>query len=223
MGLATIAFDLVVVVLALNGGTLTGGPLGLFGIPVRVTVPQLVGVVAVVGYLLTRLETGRTGRYFDALRNDEPLAAALGIRVNRWRVFAFTLSAAIAALSGSMHVLLFNAISPEQFGFSLIILVLSMVVVGGAASWVGALIGAALIEFLPEFLSTFDKWRDVAYGVLLILVVGYAPDGILGLVQQGFRRLVGRTGKPSSTALPAGPPAASVGATPVAGQTEALP
>jgi branched-chain amino acid transport system permease protein len=211
MGLATVAFDLVVVVFAVNGGDFTGGPLGLYGIPVKVTVPQILVVLVVVGFVLTRLETGRPGRAMDALRNDEPLAAALGIRVARWRVFALTLSASIAGVAGAMASLLFNAISPEQFGFPLVITALSIVVVGGAGSWFGALIGAVIIHMLPLWLSSFAKWRELAYGVLLVVVIIYAPDGVLGLGRTAIRRIKGVRGRgPELAATPAGSAAGSV-------------
>jgi branched-chain amino acid transport system permease protein len=199
LGMATVAFDLVMVVAAVNGGSVTGGTDGFFAIPSDTGWLHVLGACAVVAFLLDRLERGRWGRMYEALRLDEQLARSLGIRAVRMRDLAFAISAALGALSGGLYVLTFNTISPDLFGFDLVILALTMVVVGGSGSWLGAYIGAILIGALPTLLGTFNKWSDVAYGGLLILTMVLAPDGFVGAARRGWR-VVTYGGRPPALA-----------------------
>jgi branched-chain amino acid transport system permease protein len=218
LGMATVAFDLVMVVAAINGGSVTGGTDGIFAIPSDTGLWHVLGACVVVAFLLDRLERGKWGRMYEALRLDEQLARSLGIRAVRMRDLAFALSAALGALSGGFYVLTFQTISPDLFGFNLVILALTMVVVGGSGSWLGAYIGAILIGILPTLLGSFDKWSDVAYGGLLILTMVLAPDGIVGGGRRAWRRLTHRSRAP---ALAAEPDAFPVPAAAIAGESAA--
>ena len=185
LGMATVAFDLVVVVLAISlGGDFTGGAGGLYAIPKETGL--LHGLIAciAVGYLVYRVESGKWGRSFEALRLDEPVALSVGVPVVRLRDFTFALSSVVGALSGGLYVLTFGIISPEQFGFELITLTLTMVVVGGSNSWIGAYLGAAVMSVLPLLLGPFALWRDLVYGGLLVITMIWAPDGIVGVVSR---------------------------------------
>jgi branched-chain amino acid transport system permease protein len=222
LGMATAAFDLVIVVAAVNGGDLTGGALGLYAIPVKMTWMHLLGAVVLVAFLLERLERGVWGRRFEALRLDEQLARSIGTSAVRTHQFAFVLSACFGALSGGMFALTFNTISPDQFGFELIVLMLTMVIVGGVGSWKGAYVGALLIGALPVVLGSFNRWKDVAYGVLLVVMTARAPDGVVGLVSRATRAALARLGRAGTplpapqTALPSAPVATGVDAEPLA-------
>lgn len=187
LALATVAFDLLVTVIATNGGDLTGAANGLFGVPLALDTTQVEVIVAVVAVVLTVLELGFFRRAFEVIREDEELAVAFSVDSKRMRRFAFVLSGVIGALSGAVAVLLFGAISPTESGFSLIVLALTMVIVGGFNSWVGALIGAALITWLPVGLQGFSSWWNVIYGGVLIVMAVYVPGGILGVLGAALR------------------------------------
>jgi branched-chain amino acid transport system permease protein len=189
LGMATIAFDLLVVSLALGWDSLTGGALGLYGIP-RVATPLMLGAFAVVATVVVALVQSRAGgRFVDALRTDEPLARSLGIETGRLRVSMAVLSAVLGALAGALTPLVFGVLGPEESGFGLVVLGLTIVVIGGSGSWVGAAMGAVVVTALPELLRFVEEWRDVVYGALVVVMVLFAPSGIVGLFGRVRTRL----------------------------------
>lgn len=187
LAMATVAFDLVIPILAV-GTSWTGGAVGLYGIPVRVTTLGIFISLLIVIYVVARAERGWIGRAHVALRQDEELAKSVGISVRRERDLVFALSAAIGALSGALYALTFYAVSPDISGFSLIVLVLTMVIIGGRDSWVGALVGAVLLTALPQMLTFVGQWRNLVYGVVSVVIILYAPEGLYGLVVKARRR-----------------------------------
>ena len=111
------------------------------------------------------------------------VAASVGIPVMRARHLLMLLAGGLAALSGALYALSSYALQPNQGSFDFILLLLSMVIIGGVGSWAGAYLGAALLVWLPDVSSFADKWNGVLYGVLLIVIVVYAPGGLTGLVR----------------------------------------
>ena len=184
LGMVTFAFDQIIVVVGNNGGKLTGGPIGLYGVPLDVNTTDLV-VVAVLGVLfVSQLERRSLGRSLEALRTDENLARSLGVEVNSQRNFIFALSATLGAIAGGLYVLAFSTIAPVSFGFDLIVSSLTMAVIGGVGSWSGAAIGAIFITWFPDLFRFVGTWKSLVNGVLIILVVVYEPDGLLGLLHR---------------------------------------
>lgn len=186
LGMVTFAFDQIVVVVGNNGGHLTGGPVGLYGVPLGVNTTDVL-VAAVIGIVLvSQLERRSLGRSLEALRTDENLARSLGVEVNRRRNFIFALSAALGGLAGGLYVLAFSTIAPVSFGFDLLVSALTMAVIGGVGSWVGATIGAIFVTWFPDLFHFVGTWKSLVYGVLIIIVVVYEPFGFLGLLQRLF-------------------------------------
>jgi branched-chain amino acid transport system permease protein len=95
-------------------------------------------------------------------------------------------SAVIASVGGSMQAHYYGFVEPDQFDLSLVVSLVAMVVLGGASHWAGPLLGAAFFTFVPEWASGLGQWRDVATGAILLLVVRFAPNGVLGLVNSLF-------------------------------------
>lgn len=186
--MATVAFNLVVGVIATNGGEFTGGAQGLFGIPIAVETWHLVLALAGVAVLVTGLERRALGRGFNLVREDEDLAQALAIDAVRMRRHAFIVSGVIGGFAGALNALRFGLVTPADVGFGLVVAALTMVIIGGYHSWLGAVIGAALIQWLPIQLQAVAESWPLIYGALLIFVAVYAPSGILGLIQTGIRR-----------------------------------
>jgi branched-chain amino acid transport system permease protein len=184
LAMATIAFDLIVVIVIRSWESVTGGPLGLYAIPVEVTTLGAIIIAAVVAILLALSERGRIGRALVALREDSHAAGSVGVPVELSRHLITTASGALGALSGALYALMFNAIAPEQGGFALVTQLLSMVVIGGIDSWRGAYLGAAVLLLLPEFSRVFDRWNGLIYGLLLVAAVVWAPAGLLGVLQK---------------------------------------
>lgn len=192
LAMATFAFVLIVQIVAVNWESVTGGPVGLFAIPVTVTTVGVLVCVAAGAVVLALWERGRSGRRLEALREDEQLAATVGIDVRRQRLLVFVASSALGTLSGGLYAMMFNTITPDQAGFGLITNVLMMVVLGGTGAWWGGVVGAFIVTWLPEILRFTGDYRSIVQGAIVVLVVVYAPDGVVGLVR-GLRRRVRRT------------------------------
>jgi branched-chain amino acid transport system permease protein len=184
IGLAMVTMSMVLItgVILQSAGSFTGGALGLYAIPVRITTTDIVIIVAVVAVLMTIVESGRTGRALAALREDPHIAASVGIAVPRARHTVMALSGGLGALSGALYAFMFYTVTPTQGGFDFVLLLLSMVIIGGAGSWRGAYIGAALLLWLPQASSVANQWNGLMYGVLLVVMVVYAPSGLTGLL-----------------------------------------
>jgi branched-chain amino acid transport system permease protein len=188
MGMATIAFTLIVSVVAVNGGDLTGGAGGLYGALGEISMLQIVFVVAAVVAVLVWTEARGLGRRVDTVREDPELANALGIDVNGYRLMSFALSGLIGGLAGAITTLLRSTITPAEVNFHLVIVALTAIVVGGARSWLGALIGAVIFVWLPTWLSFVEEWEKVAYGFIVAAAAIYLPHGVLGVVKDALHR-----------------------------------
>jgi branched-chain amino acid transport system permease protein len=188
LGMATFAVVLIVGVVALNGGSLTGGVNGLFNLDVSISTPVIGLIVVLTLVMMRRLERQSFGRLFAVVRMNEELAGSLGVEVGRFRLAVFGLSGLLGGLAGGLHVAITAAATPTDAGFSLVVLSLTMAVVGGVETWLGAVVGAVLVTWLPDWLGSSDQWEGIAYGVIVLIVVIYARDGLVGL----GRRLVVR-------------------------------
>ena len=188
LGMATIAFDLILVVLVLNGGSLTGGPVGVFGVLGSIHLWHLALAVVIVLGLLTFTERGKLARRFDAVREDPQLASSMGINVFSYRRLSFVISGVLGALAGSFAVNLRSTVAPESIGFGLVVLGLTVIIVGGQGSWVGAVIGASIFVWLPKFLEFVGDWEEVIYGIIVVLAAIFIPGGIVGLFVEAKHR-----------------------------------
>ncbi|NJC71855.1 branched-chain amino acid ABC transporter permease [Planosporangium thailandense] len=182
LAMATVAFDLIIGVIAINGGKTTGGSTGLYGVITDFTMSQLFTITLIALVLVALSEVGRTGRRVDAVRDDPELASSMGISLRRYRLTAFVVSGALGGLAGSMNVLVRSAIGPLDIGFGLIVLGLTMIVVGGSRSWKGAVIGAVIFTWLPDVLTAIGAWQELVYGIVVALAAVFLPRGIYGVL-----------------------------------------
>lgn len=192
LGMATIAFTLIVAVLAVNGGRLTGGASGIFGAVGDVTTLGLVAIVVVIVALLTLTEIGGMGRRIDAVREDPELASSLGVDVAFYRRLSFLVSGLIGGVAGAVTTLLRTTITPAEVSFHLVVLALTVIVVGGSGSWLGALIGSVVFVWLPTWLHFIAEWEELVYGVIVTLAAIFLPKGLLGFAQDLWHRYSGR-------------------------------
>lgn len=190
LGMVTVAFDQVLLIVANNGRSLTGGPNGLYGVPFGLTTGELFIVAGICVVLISQLERRTLGRTFEAIRTDENLARSMGLSVLKDRNFIFSLSAVLGGLAGALNATNFASFGTTSFGFDLVITGLTMAVVGGVDSWIGAVIGAVFLTWFPEVATAVNgTWQAIIYGVLIILVVTYEPGGVYGLLRRGVRAL----------------------------------
>jgi branched-chain amino acid transport system permease protein len=195
LALATFAFAECAQWVFRTWDSVTRGPDGL-----RMSAPQVLGftisndrdampVIAVITALVLGatlyLVRSKLGRAFCAVRDSEHVAAASGIDVRRVKVLAFVISAVYAGIAGGMYTLFQSYVHPDGLGVWTLVLLLTMVVVGGSGSVAGMVLGVLLIGLLPEVLRAAPRgllvWQEFAYGLILILAIMYMPRGIWGL------------------------------------------
>jgi branched-chain amino acid transport system permease protein len=139
------------------------------------------------------------GLAWSAIREDELAAGAMGIDVVRFKVLAFALGSAGAGFAGSLYAHFLTFIMPVNFNFGQSMVILSMVVFGGIGTLRGPIVGAIVLGALPEISRPAMEYRTFLYGVLLLLLMRYQPDGLLGersLLVRGWRLL--RPGRPAT-------------------------
>ena len=181
-----------------NWTDLTNGPFGITGIPRPeifdyefVTTSSITllfgGLAAAIGGLIAMLKWSPFGRALIAMRDDELAARSIGIPVDRLKLLAFAIAAALVAIAGGMYASYVSYIDPTSFGLNESILMLSMVIVGGTGNVRGPLVGAAVLILLPEALRMVDlpdsvaaNVRLLAYGLLLVLMMRLRPQGLAG-------------------------------------------
>jgi branched-chain amino acid transport system permease protein len=183
LAMATLAFGEVVRIFILNTEDLTGGALGVNGIP-QLASWFSVGVTVVgVLYVLLRLARSRLGRTMAAIRQDEIATEVMGINVRAYKLFAFVTGAALAGLAGGLNAHFTFFISPNEYGFDRGVEILAMGVLGGTGSPWGAVLGGTLITLLPELLRGFGHYRPLINGIILIVIILYSPKGIWDLIR----------------------------------------
>jgi ABC-type branched-subunit amino acid transport system ATPase component/ABC-type branched-subunit amino acid transport system permease subunit len=199
LAVVTIAFGLIVQNVAIDWRALTGGTLGISNVP-RINLGTgplstkdlyfLIAVVAFIGFVLHHnLMHSKVGRAMRAVAQSETAARALGIDPTRQRVLAFVLSSVYAGVAGGLYAYLNRYVNPDTFSFSDSIRFLLMVILGGAGTSFGPLIGAGILTWIPNVLQAFGKWQLFAYGALLALVIFFLPKGIVGSLHDLWLRL----------------------------------
>lgn len=176
--IATLALVEVVVAIALYAEPLTGGAVGFNNIPNHVGTVEIAVAVAVVIYLLHALSISRIGRGFDALRQDEYVAASLGVSSRGKHTLAFIVSGLIGGLFGALQSMYAYSVEPHQYGFGFMVTTLAAIILGGRRSLLGPVIGSAVVILLPEISRPLAEYRMVVVGVVMVLVVLYTPQGL---------------------------------------------
>ncbi|HUX43011.1 MAG TPA: branched-chain amino acid ABC transporter permease [Rectinemataceae bacterium] len=167
-----------------------GGAVGISSIPLPTIGSRQFGnvdflVVALVMLLLTvaisaYLERSWFGASLVAIRDDEEASASIGIPIASYKVAAFTLSAALAGMAGSVYAPFISAVTPTSFGFTESVVVLSMLIFGGIGKIRGAIVGALILGALPEAFRFISNFRLLTYGAILLLMLRFQPQGLLG-------------------------------------------
>ncbi len=141
----------------------------------------LVVIVALVTLAAARIRASRLGRALAAIAGSEDAARSLGIDVARTKLVAFLVSAAFAALAGSLFVHVVEFVSPEVFGLNMVVLSFTMLYVGGIGTLGGPVLGAIIVSLLPEVFRGLKEYQDLFYGAGLIVLLIYAPKGLAAL------------------------------------------
>ncbi|MSU56440.1 MAG: branched-chain amino acid ABC transporter permease [Candidatus Taylorbacteria bacterium] len=198
VALGSVAFNVIVWSILINGGDFTRGPLGIPGIPR----PEIFGfsfssnssflILAIACLLLVFfaarfIERSSFGRVLKAIREDEEALQVFGYRVVHYKLAVFVIGACMAAVAGSLYASYITFVDPSTFTVTESIFMISIIILGGLASNKGAVIGAVVLTLLPEALRFVGFPADIAaqtrqavYGLMLILLMLYRPQGFVG-------------------------------------------
>jgi branched-chain amino acid transport system permease protein len=208
LALATLGLNVSFTIVLTNWVGLTGGTNGISNIPdlriagfafhneQRFLWLALVFLAACTVAAVT-LQRSSLGRAMMAVRDDEIAAEMTGIDVTRVKIIALCLSAALAALAGALFATHVRFVAPEDFNYAHSIVYLAMLIVGGEGTVIGAIIGATLLTFLPEWLRFLGTAYLAFFGLMLLAILIFLPTGLVGLV--GRLRRAKRASKWGST------------------------
>ena len=200
LAMITISFQQIFDLVLVNWADVTRGPDGISGI----ARPSLFGyqltddksylllcvaVLYVALFLVWWLPKTRLGRAMRAVRENELAAEVTGVKTLAVKVVAFTLCAALAGIGGALYAAGFAYVSPDNFNFKVSIEFLTMALLGGAQSPFGAALGTVLLILLPEWLRFLKEIYLAAYGLAVILIMVFMPEGIWGIVKAAWKRL----------------------------------
>lgn len=204
LAMVTLAFGMISYQVAVNFPPLTGGAAGLFPVPKL----QLFGVtlnlemmnygiavlVAAGMYSLGSLLRSRWGRALRAISGNQIAAASSGVPVVRGKRFAFVLSATLAGLAGGIYASVNGFVNPDPFHFELSIVFLTMLMVGGSGTLWGPVVGVILMTVIERALAAFPEARHGAYAIVLLVILRFMPEGVVGSCHALVQRLRGKAG-----------------------------
>ena len=198
LAMVTIAFGFVVENGASEWKGVTGGQNGIMGVPTleafgtklgeRGIALLAIGLTALLVIGFWRLQRSSWGSAMRAVKDSEVAAESVGLNPVAIKALAFALSAACAGLAGALFAPLSGFVTPSTFAFLQSILFVLVVIVGGAGTASGPLVGAAIVVLLPEALAGLAEYRLLFFGALMLVVLWLAPEGIVGAVQKWFHR-----------------------------------
>lgn len=176
----------------LNNLKITNGPAGLYNIPLLATWPVVYFMVCVTTLIIVNFIHSRDGRAVMSVRENEIAAESMGVNTTKWKVLAFVIGAATAAIGGALHANYIQTIAPTDFGIMESINILIIVVLGGIGSITGTFVAAIVLGLLDMILQNFGTLRMVLYSLALILLMVFKPSGLLGTWEFSVRNLFNR-------------------------------
>jgi len=192
LAIITLGFGEIIRIVAINL-SITGGPNGIPGIPNPPSIfglkfdlmhPQIyfwlvVVMILLVVWMVRRFTVRRPGRAWEAIRQDEDVAALMGVNTLIYKLWSFVIGAAVGGAAGVLYASKVAVISPDMFKFDVSILILACVVFGGIGNIWGVIMGAAILAYLPERIRFISEARQLVFGAVLILMMNMRPDGLL--------------------------------------------
>jgi len=206
--IVTLAYNMVIFIVLMTWGSLTGGEAGLSNVPrppdvalgtVSWSLSERAGYYYLV-LLAAVLATGvcalmlhsRVGRVLLAIRQNEALVEAMGVQAWRYKLMAFVVSASLAGLAGALYAHFIGFLNPDAFGVDHSLNAILAVILGGSGTLAGPVVGSFAVVFLPEYLRVAETYRLVIYGLVLVLATIFMPRGLVPLVTQALRSLAAR-------------------------------
>ena len=200
LAMATLGLGMIIYLVITTESWITGGPDGMPVAPMEVFGYMVFDeevwywIIAVflvlMFWLATNLIDSPVGRALRAVHGSEIAAISSGIDVTHYKVLVFVVSAVVAAFMGGLYAFYSGYITPGSSSFMHSIEFVVMVVLGGMASVVGAVVGAAILTLLPQFLVAFAEYEWMLYGLILMLVMIFMPRGLVPTLHDWLRRWV---------------------------------
>ncbi len=199
LAIVTLGFGEIIRVIFINMKSVTGGAAGLKGIPgfTKDILEQpvyafaiVIGVLVVVLAGVTNLLKSSYGRAIISIREDEIASASNGVNVFYYKMFSFTISAFIAGIGGGLYAPFFGYLNPTMFSFLKSVDFVIFVVLGGMGSITGTVIASFVLTYLQEFLRFLKDYRLVIYPFILILIMLFRPQGLLGRAELSITGLL---------------------------------
>ena len=204
LSIVTLGFSEIVRLIALNWSDLTGGPMGIKGIPIPIFfgMPLRTSrnyyyvflILAVIFVFCThRVIRSRVGRAWMSIREDSLAARSLGVEASRYKALNFMYGAFWIGIAGAVYAPYVRFIDSSFFTLDEGWNILSMVIIGGQGTLMGPVLGSVIVNFLTEWLRPIGAWRMVAYAVLIIIMMWLRPQGLAGasdsiLAERSIRR-----------------------------------
>jgi branched-chain amino acid transport system permease protein len=199
LAMATFALGLITYDISVQWQDVTQGYMGYSGIPPlgigpftvedeRMKLVCLMVILLFGLWISSRLRNSRFGRALRAISTSELGAAALGIRISRYKLAAFVIAALYASVAGSLFAHAVGFISPEVFGLQMVVVTFTMLYVGGVGTVLGPAIGAIIASLLPEIVRSTGRFQDIAYALVLMAMLIYVPKGLSALAGIGRPR-----------------------------------
>lgn len=179
LAIATLGMAEIIRVVFLNL-EITNGAAGLSGIPRYTNWFWMYFFVVLTIVLINNFIRSSYGRACISIREDEIAAESMGINTTKYKVMAFAIGAFFAGVAGALYSSYFYFLKPNIFGFLKSIDILVIVVLGGMGSITGSVIAAALLAVLTTFLQSFTEVRMILYALLLVVIMIFRPQGLLG-------------------------------------------
>ena len=192
LAIVTLGFGEIVRLIALNSSW-TKGPNGIANIPMPPDIGPLkfklddqkvffwvvVIMILLTIWMIRRLSVRRPGRAWEAIRQDEDAAELMGVPTLKYKIWSFTLGAAVGGAAGVLYASKNLFIAPEMFTLNVSILILSCVVFGGIGNIWGVVVGAMILGYLPDRIRFISDARLLVFGIVLVVVMNFRPDGLL--------------------------------------------
>lgn len=193
--IVTLSFSLLAFLVSRDWVELTRGPLGLPGLPAPTLFGQKLATLHSIYWLalaflvaslslLYAIVSSRIGRVLLAIKQNQPLALAHGVSPTPWRLFAFSISAALTGMAGGIQVFYLKIVDPSLFDFYYLQAWLIIVIIGGAGRFWGVVIAGLVMSAVPEALRFSNELRMVIFGVILVVAVLVMPQGVAGWLRE---------------------------------------
>jgi branched-chain amino acid transport system permease protein len=192
LAIVTLGFGEIVRITAINIES-TGGPNGIGGVP---NPPAILGqkfdlehlqgyfwivlvMILLVIWMIRRFSSRRPGRAWEAIRQDEDVAMLMGVPVLRYKIWSFSIGAAVGGAAGVIFAAKSAFVAPDMFTFNISVLILSCVVFGGMGNIWGVIVGSTILAYLPERIRFISNARQLVFGLALVIIMNVRPDGLL--------------------------------------------